>query len=462
MVDWSPTHAGMILVVIVLILIGASTFELAYQPSPPISNYDSSYYQHTGLMIAQGKIPYVHAWTAKPPMIPLSQWFLAVVSGGDRYLLHWLNIILTAGGSLTAILLLADFAGDFTGDSRAGLAAGLGLLGISAMYLKPAMGFRPKVFVACFGIASLWLQRKEHSFWSGVTGALAAGFWQIGVVFPMMSTLMALESDASTRWRRTVISFLGTVTLMLIPIFWMGALEAMIVETLAVPILVQERFGVLERIKMLTVWTNFTLPILVLGGVGLLTSLSERHFRRPWIWLGAVVVMVQVLFIDLDGPADAIVFFVFVALGLSYWMTIFNSTVGDALVVAMIGLIVLSGASKLEWIDTTGMRKLFRGHWSFRTQSYLSNQPRDEILQFRKKDSIIESWHPDHYWTDAEPAGCYYRQSRPIRRWMRETGGRPDDQTCGELQSIRRYFQDSTKPWNKPPRESHDKSFRSF
>ena len=278
----------------------------------PYIGPDSVLFEYSGWYAIKGGVPYVHLWDPKPPLVHELAAGIAFVAGGDPLLIHVLSSFLMATATTAVVVLSGELVYDCTEDSRAALASGLALLTYPVFYLLSTHGLRPKMFCLLFGALGILFAFREREFVAGVFSAAAARFWQFGAVFFVLSLLEARSSGR----RGSAFVCLGaacTAAVTVAPFALAGALNQLFVETVIAPLSVPEQTSFFSRIIVAVGALDFAAVTVLLGGVGVILSLTDTDLR--WIGIGGSSYLAQVLFFDLDGGADLVPGFFFVALG---------------------------------------------------------------------------------------------------------------------------------------------------
>lgn len=168
---------------------------------------DALLFQYSGQVLRRGGLPYRDVWDIKPPVIHELAALLAIVSGGDPFILFVLSIILTSTIFVVIIALISDLTYAWTADRYAAVAAGLLPVLFPEFVTFASRGLRPKLFVIAFGLLSLRFYSQEKPFLSGILATLSAGLWQFGVFLSIshmlphraVQALAKARSDSNSR-----------------------------------------------------------------------------------------------------------------------------------------------------------------------------------------------------------------------------------------------------------------------
>lgn len=307
---------------LVLFGLGIQTFTLwrVLQPVsaggyPPLR--DSLIFEYIGWYLTEGGRLYVDVWEVKPPLPFEVTAVLAWLADGSIPRFHAFALAVTNAAAIGTALVVGLVTFELTEDEAASFTGGLVVFAYPAFHWRAAFGFKPKYFVVFFGLLAVYLAFRRRPVSAGLAGAAAVGFWQLGLVFPVLSVaLVGQHGD-----RRDVFRWLAGAGLvsavMLAPIVWWGAVTEMIAETVLTPLLVTNDGGtVVSQVGLLMRLLGRMLPLALLGLFGLLVGVRADPDRRWWLVVGAGWFALQVLALDLDGYPDLIPAVVFVALGL--------------------------------------------------------------------------------------------------------------------------------------------------
>ncbi|ADB61473.1 hypothetical protein Htur_2596 [Haloterrigena turkmenica DSM 5511] len=430
--DWIAVLGS---IVAVLFAIEFAAYLLTEWPTIAI---DPAFFQHTGWYVLEGGVPYVDVWDVNPPVPFAITAALAVLSGGNMYVLHGLSVILTLLVAAANILLVGWVAFLVTGEDAAAVAAGLTMLVVPELFLLPLAGVWAQFYALFFGVLSLALALRDRPFLAGVAAALSAGSWQSGIAFAPLVVGMTYQRTGGKDVLRAIAGG-GVVTGVVVLVFAAaGALVPMFVQTVIVPLVAGSPYTLAERgfsILLVFGYGSVLLPVALYGWA----STAVRDLRtRWWVPAGGVILGLQVLVVDLDGSTDTFLWLAFVALGVAVtverataWRSVTTDRLsGDAtrtnryrwpVVVAVVaGLIVLSG---LAWNVNSPPPKP--------TLETMEREAEpDEHLPISPDDADSPSMRTI-YWEQLKPETCHYRLSWTEVRWIAMTDDRLDAERCG-------------------------------
>ncbi|WP_137291079.1 DolP-mannose mannosyltransferase [Natronorubrum halophilum] len=421
-------------IVVLMFVVGFAIYRVE---DPPMVT-DPAFFQHTGWYVLQGGVPYVDIWDVNPPVPFGITAALAAVSGGDMFVLHALSVALTVTVAAASVLLVGWVARLLTGEDIAAIAAGLSMFVLPALFILPMQGVRAQFYALFFGVAALALALRDRPFLAGVAAALAAGSWQSGGAFAPLIVGMAYQR-AGGRGALSAIAGGGVVTGAVVLVFAAaGALVPMIVQTILAPLVAGSPYTLAERVYSILLvfgYASVLIPVAVYGWADAVV----RDRSRWWVPAGGLILGLQVLFVDMDGATDALLWLAFVAFGVAIaveravsWRSMTDRRGGDAArtshrrvaivaVVAVVGLLVVSG---MVW-----------NHSSLSPQSTLETmqqeaEPEGEELPITPADGDVPSMQTI-YWEQLKPETCHYRLSWNEVRWISMTDDRLDARECG-------------------------------
>lgn len=422
------------LVILALLSLGISIYFLAFLMEPPLTSLDTSFYQHAGWLINQGYTPYVNIWDVKPPLHFELQALYGFFAGDSMHLLHWINVVFSGLALVVTVICTAVFVEDLTGSKIAALVAGLSLLAFPDLYIRASTGFRNKIYMLGFGSSSLLLQKRDEPFWSGLSSLLATGFWQFGVVFPVMCLLFSYRHGRSGYVRKTLLGILLGGLLVLLPIFYWNAMGELLGQALLIPLILDESQGILERIFFLLTSLRMSFVVLLSGLCGLIYYFLEENLgENYWLLVGLIIVLVQ-LNVDLDGRPDVFLLLYFVALGNGFLVSLIPKRYGLFVVYAVLILSTVKGTYSLNQAWTVG------------TNVYGNSS--DTIVTYKSEDGTVSSstWRTEDFWSRKRPTQCHYRLSRGEIRWLVMSDQRLTKRECEGFTTAWNYLWGSKKP----------------
>ena len=314
-----------------LVLLAASLLGVArmlvfalhdYDTHPPAS-FDALHIQYGGWLITQGRMMYADLWNPKPPLSMLLPVLPAWIAGDHLLALHWFYLGLMGVFAAANVLLAGQLVFDQTANAQAALFGGLALLALTWTTELGAFGYRPKVLTLAFGMLAIALANRDRPLWSGVSVALAAGFWQLGLFFGVVAAWQFVVRHRSLRgWAlRYVAGGLIVALLAILPNLLDGSLDVMFEQV------VTQHFSgsqwqreLIHSLNRMVERVRFYMVVLVWGLLSAAWMVVTRKFDRVWLLLGLVLFSVQVAFIDFDGTPDLLMLMALIAVcaGLLY------------------------------------------------------------------------------------------------------------------------------------------------
>ncbi|MFB6354307.1 MAG: DolP-mannose mannosyltransferase [Halobacteriales archaeon] len=284
---------------------------------PPLK--DSVIFEYIGWYLADGGRLYVDVWEIKPPLPFELTAVLALLADGAVRRYHVFVLAVTSAAAVGCTLAVGLLTHELTGDEAASVAAGLAMFALPAFHWRAAFGFKAKYFVLLFGLLAVYLALRDRPFLAGAAAAASTGFWQLGLVFPGLALGLAFQQRGWRGVGRTAVGGGLVTAVVLAPVVWWGAVDAMLAEVVVTPLLVTNDGGtVLSQARLAVRLFGRTLPLVLLGAGGLLAGVGRAPRRRWWAAVGAGWFALQVLVLDLDLYPDLLPAFAFAALGLGF------------------------------------------------------------------------------------------------------------------------------------------------
>lgn len=314
-------------------LVAAGAALLAFQssvllplPGTPVLSPDNLLFQYVGYNWVEGYPPYRTVWDLKPPALFEATALLAAVSGGDPIVHHWLNVAITNLLLTGSVVLVAKLTHSITGRPWPALVAGLSLLASPAALTYAMVGTFAEYYVIFLGLLSLYWIRTERYVLAGAAGTLAAGFYQMAVVFP--AVVLAVTATRRRRSLKPVVgAMVATTVAVVLPVVLSGA---------GVPMLNQVVGGasvgtgaadpaknagkLLSELRRFVIFDldvsgPFTAVFLVGGLFGASSALVGDRETWPYV-VPAVWFLVKVLAFDYDSFLDLLPLLAFAGLGI--------------------------------------------------------------------------------------------------------------------------------------------------
>jgi hypothetical protein len=264
----------------------------------PYVGPDAALFEYSGWYAIHGGVPYLHLWDPKPPIIHEIAAGLAFLSRGDVLVLHLLSSVLMGVTAIATVSLVSKLTYDVTNNELAAFVSGLGMLTYPVFYLMPVAGLRPKMFVAFFGVLTVYFLHTDRFVAGGVTSAVTAGLWQFGLFFPLLVRVRAIRSS-SDRFLKALTGMLSVTLLVMFPFAVRDAVGPMVAQAVVSPFVSSESFRLLDRVIVGAGALDFVAPVVLLGGVG--AMFAHMYQGEKWILGGLLWFGVQVFFFDLDG-----------------------------------------------------------------------------------------------------------------------------------------------------------------
>lgn len=159
---------------------------------PPLK--DSLIFEYIGWYLTEGGRLYVDVWEVKPPLSFELLAVLAWLADGNVPLYHTLALAVTNAGVVGAGLGIGLVAYELTADEFASLASGLAWYALPAVTWRAAYGYKPKYLVVAAGLLAVYLALRDRPLAAGVAGAASVGFWQLALVFPLLSVVLVPDA----------------------------------------------------------------------------------------------------------------------------------------------------------------------------------------------------------------------------------------------------------------------------
>lgn len=395
----------------------------------PETRTDPAFFQHTGWYVLNGGIPYVDVWDVNPPFVFGITAALAVLSGGDMVVLQTLSGVLMVAVNAASVLLVGRLAYRLTDNTAAAVAAGVVLLIVPEVYVMPVVGTRAQFYALFFGLVALALVLRDQPVAAGATAAVSAGCWQAGAGFALLVVGMAVQR-AGRRGALAVIAGGSVVAgLVVLGFAAAGALVPMVVETVLAPLVGGAPYTLRGRIYSILLVLGYGMVVLPVAFYGWGHTVGHDVRNRWWVLAGGLLFGLQVLFVDMDGATDLVLWLAFVALGVAIAVASIAPTSVRVLgavhipdrrwaVVAVLGVLVLTGPL---WHITSPLKSTL--------QTEEEQAMPDVDLPMKDEASV-----PDMrtiYWQKLTPETCHYRLSQNELRWIAATDDRIDATQCG-------------------------------
>lgn len=285
-------------------------------PGRPRIGPDSVVFAYSGwLWVETSNVPYLHLWDVKPPAIHETAALLSLLTGGTPWDIAVLSVILMSSLIIASTLLTGQLVYHHTSNPTAAYLAATVPLAYRPYYTLAATGLHAKHFTIFFGLLALYLCLvRDRWVVGGVAAGLAAGYWQFGLIFPLLLLLTATQRDR-TQLKAVITGGLSATLLVVLPVVLSStaAFSSMLVEVIGTSFLIVEPFDPATRLRKTLHYLSIALPVIGLGLAGAITAVLKRE--TAWITAGAGWFLIQVYRFDLDGLLDFIPLIFFAALG---------------------------------------------------------------------------------------------------------------------------------------------------
>lgn len=283
----------------------------------PYPHNDSIILEYVGWFLAQGNTLYADIWEIKPPLAFLPTYLTALVTGDDMFAHHVVAIAVTIAGLSVTVALTARVVGTVTESPVAGVATGLAFFAMPDLFFLPWLGYKAKILVVAFGMAGLDRAVRGEHFRSGVLAGLAVGFWQLGVLFPVLTTIYAARERSWDALRRHLAGGAVAAGVILLSLLLYADAAGFVAEVVLGPLVLEtEGGGFNPEIYVLyfppKLGTIVTLA--AIGGLSVALLDMERPARQP-LALGGLLVALIIVFVDFDALWDMAYPIVFTAVG---------------------------------------------------------------------------------------------------------------------------------------------------
>ncbi|WP_255195534.1 DolP-mannose mannosyltransferase [Halorarius litoreus] len=384
----------LVLVALVALLLETYVAYRVYAPLGPNEwpvLKDSVIFEYIGWHVAHGTELYTGIWEVKPPLAFELLAVLAALAGDSVATYHTLALLVSGGAVVGSSVVVAAVVHELTEDTLGTLAGGLTVFALPMFYWRALVGFKSKYAVVVLGLLVLWLALRDRPLLAGVTAAACIGFWQLSVVFPLVGLGLFVQRGAGVRRYLAAGTVAGLVVLL--PVVWWGSFPAMLAEAVLTPLLVTESHSLQSRIQFILRVLGITIPVVLVGVVGLAGSFDHDRISREWPLLVTLAYLTFVmLFVDFDTVPDVFVWFAVVAVGVGLAVSRGTGDAKRTLTAAVLGLVLLSTV-------TMG------GFGTGNTQ--LTNPATYDTTTEMEVQFLHNTTERQHlFWTAAEPPTC--------------------------------------------------------
>ena len=407
------------------------------QPGRLPMRSDSAIFQYAGWRMAEGATLYTEIWEVKFPLAYKIPALLAFVSAGSPRVHHILNIALTISVAVGSGLLVGLLVRDLTDDKHAAFLSAISVLLLPGYFYLPAFGFKAKFYVTFFMLLSVYLVRRGYPFLSGASAAACIGFYQAALVVPFLAVGLGYQKQQVRGAIRAIAGGIALKVLTIVPVLRAGALEEMFVQVVLVSLILESSSGsILQSILRGGRHFSFAAPGVLIGGVGILLSLSDYDWRDTWwISVAGVWFAIVAMFLDYDNFPDLIPGLMIVALGVGIVYHAADSPDRKAIIAGVIVLCL--GLNLMNVLVFSGAV----GGYPIDKAEPLSNL--ENVTHENGPDAEFQVMRPDIkylYWTTADQQTCHVRLSSAELEWLRLTGKPISDKSCGDLDRASEYM----------------------
>ena len=417
--EWLLENWWAVLVVGAVAVVGLAT-AIKFARSPFYVNKDSALFQHGGWYLGQGARLYVDIWDLKPPLIFWLSAVLAVASFGNMAVLHVYGVLAAVAAVVGGLIFVGLTAHRITDDGFAAVVAAGTMLVLSSVYTFPYAGIRPKYFAFLCGAGALYFAASDRHLASGISAALAAGFWQLGGVLAVLVVGIALQRGGVRPAGRTVAGGLAVATLTVLPFVLTGRTVPLLAEVVLAPIYGVERYTIPSRLLTFLIELGPGILVVPVAVFGWLRAV-QRDRQYWWLAAGGSVYLLQV-FLEFQGAIELVLVFVFVALGVAVVAAQLPRPSRRTVLAGCLAVLVL-------------------------TTLYWSESPitpvKDEVKDLKAEYNVpnYEALPPDPpatpsmqtiYWEQLQPELCHYRLGHKQKYFELATGGTIYKSECGQ------------------------------
>lgn len=310
-------HPAPIAALLAVLLLGYAAYRL-FEPLPAGTwprLKDSVIFEYIGWYLTQGNRLYIDVWEVKPPLAFEITAVLALVAGENVALYHVLNVLANVVAIAVGAAAAAGIVYELTDDALAAVVGGLAPFTLPMYFYRALIGFKSKYFVLAAGLVCLYLAYRDRPIASGVAGALAIGFWQLAVVFPLVALGLCWQGGRDRAGRFVVAGVLAG-WVVLVPVVLWGAVPAMIAEVVLTPFIVTEGHTFVDRVGFIVRLLGKTLLVAIVGFAGLASGIQPGRVRREWpLVVVALWFTGTMLALDLDAHPDMFPWYAVVCVG---------------------------------------------------------------------------------------------------------------------------------------------------
>lgn len=371
---------------------------------------DSAIYHYGGLLLAKGYAPYLYMWDIKPPLIYLTTGAIALLAPGNGMLQVYLGQMLVGVFVAVTASGVAGIIHARTGEQYAAVAAALVIIAYPQFVTPASSGLRAAHGAVAFGIVSLWLMETDRFKLAIAAATIAAGYWPVAVITPIIVLIEAWRSGHRLSPLVTILA--GVTAVCITPIALRGAFIPMVNEVLFGPLIKGEAGGPLQHLRQLFRIGSHVFVLWAVGGVASFEYI-ERSLRRRqlvdgwWIPTAGAFSGLWLLFLDFDGSVDLFLIAAIASVGVG--VAVGRLSRQQQISAILVVLAVIAAA----WIPAHG--------WITKQRT---GDPGDTAYH----DHLIEQRVP--------PESCHMRIGGGERKWMKMTGETAQSDRCGVVNPI--------------------------
>ena len=308
-----------------------------------------------------------------------------------------------------------------TEDGFASIVAAGSMLLLTSVYSFPYAGIRPKYFAFFFGAGALYFAVRDRYLISGISAALAAGFWQLGGILALLVVGMALQRGGLRGAGRTVAGGIAVATLTVLPFVLSGRTIPLFAEVVLAPIYGVERYTIPSRLLTFLIELGPGILAVPLAAYGWYRALRQDYREYWWLAAGGSAYLLQV-FLEFQGAIELVLVFVFVALGIAIVAAQLPRPSRRTMLVVGLALLVLGNF-----------------YWNQSPVTPVKDEAKDLKAQYNVPN--YEALPPDPpgspsmqtiYWEKLKPELCHYRLGHKQKYFELATGGTIYKSECGQ------------------------------
>lgn len=410
-------------------------------------NPDAAIFLHAGWYVTEGAIPYVHFFDVKPPLAFETTMLFALLAGDDSRAIFFVSVAAMIVAFVGITTLAASISGRRTADPFQTLLTGLFLFTVPVFYMLPTHGFRPKYFGLLFALLAIHTGQDERWATAGVAAALAAGYWQMFLVVPLLVFGQSLRETRRAAGR-VLAGGLAVAVVAVGFVVVAGGGNAMLVEVLYVPLTGSSGGSISANVVNLAANLGYATPLVLFGVVGsLFVLLSDFRPGDSWILVPLVWFTGHAVLLEVEGFGDVFALFAFtaVAVGVAAGRVAHDDSTKllRPATIAVVSVVILLAP---VWVMGPGIL----------LNPVAFDSPSPDEAPFRSNvESLRATLSPDDgplppevrgmdrsehikqlFWNLERPESCHYRLSGKEISWIERSGGSFDETRCGQTPQI--------------------------